>query len=92
MDKHPVYITETQDGRYHVNASENGVIFMKGRLPANMSCDHCVLQWRYNTGSHAYADKNKLMYQSKISNSDQSIIIKTRIKFSKFDEIFSNII
>lgn len=58
LDKHPVYITETQDGRYHVKASENGVIFMKGRLPANMSCDHCVLQWRYNTGNRWNCDIN----------------------------------
>lgn len=67
LDKHPVYITETRDGRYHVKASENGVIFMKGRLPANMSCDHCVLQWRYNTGSQAHQTKNYLMYESKFS-------------------------
>eukprot|EP00105_Crassostrea_gigas_P005111 XP_011418589.1 PREDICTED: uncharacterized protein LOC105321828 [Crassostrea gigas] len=58
LDKHPVYITETRDGRYHVKASENGVIFMKGRLPANMSCDHCVLQWRYNTGNRWNCDIN----------------------------------
>ena len=50
FDKYPVLITESMDGRYHVNATENGVIRMQGRLPPNLSCEHCVLQWRYNTG------------------------------------------
>ncbi|XP_061196620.1 uncharacterized protein LOC133204893 [Saccostrea echinata] len=58
FDKYPVLITESIDGRYHVNASENGVIHMKGRLPPNLSCEHCVLQWRYNTGNRWNCDIN----------------------------------
>ncbi|XP_062607153.1 uncharacterized protein LOC134268934 [Saccostrea cucullata] len=58
FDKYPVLVTESIDGRYHVNASENGIIHMKGRLPPNLSCEHCVLQWRYNTGNRWNCDIN----------------------------------
>ena len=50
LDKHPIFVVGSKDGRYHVGGHQNGIVLFKGRLPKGLICSQCVIQWRYRTG------------------------------------------
>ncbi|XP_076439173.1 uncharacterized protein LOC143278047 [Babylonia areolata] len=56
FDEHVLKIDETGMGRYYPG-SKGGFVDMHVFLPAGVSCHHCLLQWRYNTGYRV--DRNK---------------------------------
>lgn len=60
LDKHPIRVVGSPDGRYHVGSNEQGIIAIQGELPPNLVCVHCVVQWRYRTGMLKTAFNNFL--------------------------------
>ncbi|XP_025079485.1 uncharacterized protein LOC112555337 [Pomacea canaliculata] len=49
LDEHVLQIEETGMTRYYPG-SLGGYSDMHVLLPPGVSCDHCILQWKYNTG------------------------------------------
>jgi len=45
---HPLYLATTNTTTYHPRLGDK-VVKLKYRLPPNLNCTHCVLQWRYIT-------------------------------------------
>lgn len=52
-------IMELADGStiWDVNNGSTGIFNGKIRLPDDLSCEHCVIQWRYHTGNSWGCDK-----------------------------------
>ncbi|KAJ8319999.1 hypothetical protein KUTeg_001586, partial [Tegillarca granosa] len=49
LDKYPIRVIGSRDGRYHVTKQDQGTVKLQGKLPEGLSCSHCVLQWRYRS-------------------------------------------
>ncbi|CAK1587270.1 unnamed protein product [Parnassius mnemosyne] len=46
------YILELEEGGTKYYPKGEGQFTMKYRLPARLTCEHCVLQWRYTAGNN----------------------------------------
>lgn len=40
----------------NIYGNHNGVLKAMVRIPSDVTCEHCVLQWRYNTGNSCWPD------------------------------------
>ncbi|XP_045522470.1 uncharacterized protein LOC123713035 [Pieris brassicae] len=49
FDKYPLHL---EDGGVHYYPTKGGKHRTRYRLPNGLSCDHCVLQWRYVAGNN----------------------------------------
>ena len=46
------YLKDATTGQTRIYIQgKTGYIYAKLKLPDSLTCDHCVLQWRYNTGN-----------------------------------------
>ena len=62
FDKNPLLIQDItgEDFKYHIrDRSKQGHMNMTVRLPAALSCRHCVMQWRYWTGERLWQISRK---------------------------------
>lgn len=50
FEKHPLRLAATGEERYPILTNAVGFYNTTLRLPADLVCEHCVLQWTYNTG------------------------------------------
>ena len=44
----------TQDTRYYLPSNSNGIFTVKLKLPEQLVCRQCVMQWRYTAGNNNY--------------------------------------
>ncbi|CAG2212759.1 unnamed protein product [Mytilus edulis] len=51
LNRYPIFVVGSKDGRYHVGGHQNGIVVFKGKLPKGLVCSQCVMQWRYRTGN-----------------------------------------
>ncbi|XP_022655374.1 uncharacterized protein LOC111247988 [Varroa destructor] len=52
LDKHLLYIEESKSTRYTLPpGSGNGLYEFRVRLPTNVTCERCVMQWHWWTGN-----------------------------------------
>ncbi|XP_060566790.1 uncharacterized protein LOC132725634 [Ruditapes philippinarum] len=61
MDKHQLKIINGEDNGYRFYIRDqklDGFIDMTLKLPRNFLCKHCVLQWKYHTGTRWGCDSN----------------------------------
>lgn len=68
------YLLETMDGtsRYQVTDQNPGYHYPVVKLPDDVVCDHCVIQWYYHTG--IYNSNSRRPWQF-ISNPNDCIIL-----------------
>ncbi|XP_068245100.1 uncharacterized protein [Palaemon carinicauda] len=51
LDKHRLSLADGSGNEYKIS-SEIGLYTMMVQLPPGLTCQHCVLQWRYETGNN----------------------------------------
>ncbi|KAL3871140.1 hypothetical protein ACJMK2_039157 [Sinanodonta woodiana] len=59
LNKTLLYLPSENGTRYSVNNNNFvGLHTIKVKLPANMTCSQCIIQWRYNTGNSWGCENN----------------------------------
>lgn len=61
FDRNLLWIEESWNFRYYVG-SHGGLFDLHVRLGENVVCSHCVLQWKYSTGTIRLARDRKIRH------------------------------